>query len=108
GQQSVTGIAIVSLDHALAICRFVKAIVAAETSGPILVANIVRVLLPTGVHLREEIVLVNLLNRFNGQPALFELVRLLFTLGISLGQVGGDPAERLSFIGIGPRQSIDR
>jgi hypothetical protein len=46
----------------------VLAVMAAKTSRPIFVPGILRVDLPTGFHVREEIVRVNLLNDVDRRP----------------------------------------
>jgi len=62
----MAGLAVVSLDEALAIGGFVFAVMAAETAGPVFMSNIVRVHLPTGFHFGEEVVVINPLHLGDG------------------------------------------
>ena len=61
-QDDVAGIAVVGLDCAWAVLGLVLAIVAAETAGPVHVADVIGIILPVGLHLGKEIVPVNALN----------------------------------------------
>lgn len=61
GQNRVARIAIAGGNHAFARRGLMQSIVTAETSRPVLVADVVRIRPPVGLHLREEIVPVNLL-----------------------------------------------
>src|SRR6266568_4838820 len=58
----VTGVAVVGVYYASAIRRFVHSVVATEASGPILVANVIGICFPARLHLREEVVFVDLLD----------------------------------------------
>ena len=64
-------------------------------------ADVVRINLPTGLHLGEEIVLVDLLHGANRRPDA-RVVR------ITLGQARGDALQRLGLVGVGLRQNIKR
>src|SRR6185369_8425388 len=64
-QDRVTGVAVVGFDLALAVRRLVFPIMAPETAWPILMANVIRIGLPGRLHLREEIIFVNLLDRLD-------------------------------------------
>ena len=76
------------------------AIVAAETAGPNHVADVVRIARPARLHLREEIIGINLLDgRGGGHDAR--------VIGILRGQRYGDPGLRLIVRFVRPRQDID-
>ena len=64
-QDGVAGVAVVGLDGSFAIFSLVIAVVATEAAGPVFVADVVGINLPTRLHLREEIVPVQLLDDIN-------------------------------------------
>src|ERR1039458_3804403 len=99
-QDRVAGVAVIGFDGTLAVGRLVEAIMAPETPGPVFVADVVRIGLPTGFHLGEEIVLVYLLHGIN-RGADARVVRVI------LGQGSGDTLQRLGFVGIGLRQNVN-
>ena len=81
----MAGVAIVGFDGSFAIGGRVLAIMAAEAARPIFVANVVWINLPTSLHLREEVVEVNLLNGINVGSGVW----------IFIGQGGGNGFESL-------------
>lgn len=62
-EDDVASVAVVGLDGAFSILRFVFAIVAAKAARPVSVSNIVRIDAPTGLHIRKIVVGVDLLNK---------------------------------------------
>src|SRR6185369_14302743 len=56
GQDRMARVAVVGLDNLLSIRRLVVAIMTAETTSPVLVANVVRIDRPVGLHFREKVV----------------------------------------------------
>src|SRR5436190_4825468 len=60
-ENRVTGIAIAGRNHFLSARRLVHSVVAAEAAGPVLVADVVRIRAPVGLHFREKIPPINLL-----------------------------------------------
>src|SRR5580700_11682556 len=100
GQDGVAGVAVVANDFLFAIGADVLSVVTAETTGPIFVADVVRVGSPTGFHFREKIVLINLLHGGDG-GANAGVVR------ITIGESGGDLLHGLGFIGVGVAQDTD-
>src|SRR5215813_11042986 len=61
-------VAVVSFYRPLAIGGFMFPIMATEAAGPIFVSDVIRIDLPTGFHVREEVVRINLLNGSNDGP----------------------------------------
>ena len=107
-QNGVAGVAVTGLNRALAVGRQVLAVVAAEAAGPVLVADVIGINLPTRLHLRKEIVPVQLLDDINDRAD----ARLV---GIAFSQMGRDALQRLSLglevagqrvnrVGLDPRQ----
>src|SRR5689334_2942818 len=66
GQDRMTRVAIIRFDDALSIGGLVLTIVAAETARPILMANVIRINLPTGLHFGKKVFLINFLRGFDG------------------------------------------
>lgn len=66
GENCMAGIAVVRLDGKFSVFGLVQPIVTSETARPDHVTDVVGIRAPVGFHLREEIVLVNLLHRRNG------------------------------------------
>src|SRR5215475_176729 len=93
----MTSIAIIGLDRSLAVSSLVLTVVAAETARPIFMANIIRIGFPTGVHLREEVVFVDLLNDIDDRVNL-GIIR------IGLGERGRNSLHRPCFVRVGTRQ----
>ena len=65
-QDGVAGLAVIGFDGKLAISRLMQAIVAPEAARPVFVADVVGIGAPTGLHLGEEVVVVDLLHGLNG------------------------------------------
>lgn len=61
----VTRVAVIGVYRAPAVSRFMHAVMTTEATGPIFVADIIRISFPARSHFREEIVFVNLLDCFN-------------------------------------------
>ena len=93
GEDCVAGIAIIGLDRPLAIRSFVQTVVTPEAARPIFVADVIRIDFPTGLHLREEVVGINLLHRLDYRPNA-QIAR------IPLGKDRGDGLPRLSLVGV--------
>ena len=85
-EYGVTGIAIVGLDDTLAVSGLVVAIMASKTAGPILMADVVGISLPTRFHLSKEIICINFLNSVDGRAN-------PWIIAVAIGQDGGDPFE---------------
>ena len=100
-QDGVAGVAVIGFDRPFAVGRLVQAVVAAETTRPVFVADVVRIRLPTSLHLGEEIICVDFLHSANRRPNA-RVVR------ITLGQSRRNGLERLRFVGIGLRQDMKR
>ena len=95
-------IAVASKDHVTAgvVGGFMQAIVATETTRPVFMADVVRIDLPTGLHLGEEVVRIDLLHSA-GRLADARVIR------IKLGQTRGDALQGLRLVGIGLRQRVE-
>ena len=104
-QNGMAGIAIAGLHRALAIGGFVLAVMATETAGPILVADIVRVAIPTRVHFGEEIVFVDLL-RGGDRSAQAGLAAGQLIGRITLGQNRRDALQGLRVVRVRLRQGV--
>jgi hypothetical protein len=64
----MASIAIIGLDNPFAVVGRMFAVVAAKTTGPVPMTNVVRIHAPILSHLGEKIIRVNLLNRRDGLP----------------------------------------
>src|ERR1035437_6225981 len=100
-QDGMAGIAVIGFDGALAVGGLVQSIMAPEAARPVFVANVVRIGLPTGLHLGEEVIRVDLLHGADRRPDA-RVVR------ITLGQAGSDTLQRLRLVGVGLRQHVKR
>src|ERR1035441_11043795 len=85
-QDGVAGVAVVGFDGPRAVFSLVIAVVATEAAGPVFVADVVGINLPTRLHLREEIVPVQLLDDINDRAD----ARLV---GITFSQMGRDALQ---------------
>src|ERR1043166_9651846 len=65
GKNGMAGVAIGGWNHAFGRGGFVHAIMTTKTAGPILVANVVRIGTPVGLHLGKEIVAIHILGLFD-------------------------------------------
>ena len=79
-------VAIIGVDCALTIGGLVIAVMTSETAGPILMADVVGISLPTRFHLSKEIICINFLNSVDGRAN-------PWIIGVAIGQDGGDPFE---------------
>ena len=100
-QNGMTGAAIARRDGLLAIGCLVLTVVTAETARPVLVPDVVGVGGPAGLHLREEIPLINLLHL--GNHLLHTCITRVFRLQISRYAL-----QRLGLVRVGPRQDEHR
>src|SRR3954469_14932661 len=62
GKDRVASIAIIGFDDSFGVRTLMKAVVAAETTRPVFVPDVIGIGFPTGVHFREEIIFIDLLN----------------------------------------------
>src|SRR5664280_1305004 len=88
GENGVAGGAIARTDRDIAVDGAMFVVVATEATGPILVADVVGVGAPVGLHPGKELLLVNALDRGNGRRDFFR--RLVF-----FAQDRGDALESL-------------
>ena len=97
----MTGIAVVRLDHALPIGAGVLAVMASETTGPVFVANVVRINPPVRLHFGKEIVAINLLHDRDRFPD-------AGCAGVLVRQVRGNLLQSLRFVGVALSQHVHR
>ena len=91
GQDHVTGVAVIGLDGLFAVGGFVLAVVAAETAGPVPVADVIGINLPVGLHFGEKVLAVNVLHFVDRQPH-------ARVVGILRGQFGGDLLQSFGLV----------
>src|SRR5437879_5830563 len=96
----MAGVTIVRFDSALTVSSLVVAIVAAETTRPVFMANIIRVSLPGCFHFGKEVVPIDFLHGSN-RGFDFGIVRITGT------EEGGDGLSGLHLIGIVSGQGIE-
>ena len=62
----MAGVAVIRLDGLFPVRGLMVAIVTPEATEEFLVAQVIRMSFPVGFHLREEIIVIDLLDRING------------------------------------------